>query len=147
MSRIIRVLFVEGYPREVESARHFFQIALARYGVGVTFRMMTSIPERAPGYDLVSLGEIVDQGEVARLLSERPILRQNLAEVPYLNVHAPVNASVIASYERMFQGRGVHFHDKGQFSVMRAMDTFWEFEELGLVQSLAAKDVVGASIR
>lgn len=135
MSRIIRVLFVDGQPREAEAARHFFQVALARHGVGVIFRTMTSLPERAQGYDLVSLGEQVENGVTSRLLTDRfrNILRQQLAEVPYLNIHSRANADLIKSYECMFPMRKINFHDKDQLVLFGSMDVKWEFPELGLL--------------
>lgn len=124
----------------------FFTHQLAQVGANPAMVFRDQLPQRAAGFDLISLTDRADRERVVDRLLDRPDLLMDLRHTPIVNLHAP-NPGAMHSDMRTLLGReGTGLTPDGLWVFSRDWMAPWfehplEFPELGLALAQAARPV------
>jgi hypothetical protein len=99
--RVVNILVVEDDMAMWDFMEMFFQRQFARYFVDVRLTFEVSLPERAFGYDLVSLDNSLVGGEMVQDLPGRPDLVADLRQTPVVNIHSSSGEDIFADVKRI----------------------------------------------
>ena len=99
--KVVKVLVVEDEEAMWDFMDIFFRRQFARFAVDVHLTFEVSLPERAIGFDMVSLDNNLVGGEMIQDLPERPELVEDLRQTPVVNIHSGSGEDIFADVRRI----------------------------------------------
>lgn len=135
--RIVGILVVEESRALWPRIETFFAAQLGQVGAKPELAFRDRLPERAAGFDLVSLTDRIDGQSVTHLLLDRPALLADLRGTPIVNLHAPNPGGMHGDMRILLDREGTGLTPDGLWVFARDWMAPWfedplEFPELGL---------------
>lgn len=115
----------------------FFDLQLAQMGTRPAMVFRDRLPQRAAGFDLISLTDRLGHRRVVHLLLDRPDLLTDLRNTPIVNLHAPRPSSMHGDMRTLLGRESVGLTPDGLWVFAQDWMAPWfedplEFPELGL---------------
>jgi hypothetical protein len=132
-SHVVQILFVEGDPSVWPRAQAFFEYQLGLVNARSTLHFRRRLPERAAGFDLVSLD---GRRLVSALLEHRDLLA-DLRHTAIVNLHADAPGAIYGHLRRLLGRRDEGARSDGLWVFPQSWMAPWfqeslEFPELGM---------------
>ena len=131
---VVQILFVEGDASARQPVEAFFAHQLELVGARASLHFRPRLPERAAGFDLVSL----DGRSLLPFLTDRPELQGDLRSTPIVNLHAERPGALFGHLQLLLGRSGERAVPDGLWVFPLSWMATWfqeplEFPELGLV--------------
>lgn len=130
---VVQILFVEEDASVWPRAEAFFEFQLKLVGAQSHLHLRQRLPERAAGFDLVSLD---GRGLIPALLERRDLLA-DLRRTAIVNLHAEAPGAIYGHFRRLLGRRDEGTRSDGLWVFPRSWMAPWfqeslEFPELGI---------------
>ncbi len=140
----VRILVVEEDRSAWPRIAAFFDLQLAQVGTRPVMVFRDRLPQRAAGFDFISLTDRTGRRKVVHLLLDRPELLADLRNTPIVNLHAPRPSSMHGDMRVLLGRESVGLMSDGLWVFAQDWMAPWfedslEFPELGLAQLPAVR--------